>query len=177
MGCLEDDIDYALREIRRKTRIYVASSWRNEHQPRVVERLRELGFEVYDFRGCDSGWGTDKDRIGLPGGFSWSQIDPNWKNWTPDEYREALKSPLSNVGFDRDMDALKRCDICVFVMPCGPSASMEMGWAKGAGRFVVAYIPDMREPDLMVKMADHIEGEFLLVEHRCLEFHKRRVKV
>lgn len=31
-------------------RIYVASSWRNTHQPEVVAKLRELGHEVYDFR-------------------------------------------------------------------------------------------------------------------------------
>jgi hypothetical protein len=33
---------------------------------------------------------------------------------------------------------------------------MEMGWAKGAGKVVIVYIPDLREPDLMVKMADFI---------------------
>lgn len=54
------------------------------------------------------------------------------------------------------MDALKSSDGCVMVMPCGPSASMEMGWAAGAGRKVIVYIPGMREPDLMVLMADHV---------------------
>lgn len=31
-------------------KIYVASSWRNQHQPQVVSFLREQGHEVYDFR-------------------------------------------------------------------------------------------------------------------------------
>lgn len=31
-------------------KIYVASSWRNERQPEVVEHLRSFGYEVYDFR-------------------------------------------------------------------------------------------------------------------------------
>ena len=31
-------------------KIYVASSWRNQHYPEVVRRLREAGHEVYDFR-------------------------------------------------------------------------------------------------------------------------------
>lgn len=31
-------------------KIYVASSWRNPYQPTVVEKLRECGHEVYDFR-------------------------------------------------------------------------------------------------------------------------------
>ena len=48
----------------------------------------------------------------------------------------------------------------MYVMPCGPSASMEMGYAKGAGKIVIVYIPALREPDLMVKMADHITNDF-----------------
>lgn len=173
MGCLEDDIDYALREIRRPTRVYVASSWRNEHQPKIVQRLRELKFEVYDFRGGGDGWKPSAE----VGGFAWSQIDVCWKQWNAEEYIEALASPVAQRGFDRDMNALKRCDICLFVMPCGSSASMEMGWAAGAGYKVVAYIPDMREPDLMVKMASAIYEHWIQVESEVLQIHRERVHV
>ncbi len=31
-------------------KIYVASSWRNERQPAIIERLRAEGHNVYDFR-------------------------------------------------------------------------------------------------------------------------------
>ena len=31
-------------------KIYVASSWRNQHQPEIVTMLRANGFKVYDFR-------------------------------------------------------------------------------------------------------------------------------
>lgn len=31
-------------------KIYVASSWRNSHQPAVVQALRADGHDVYDFR-------------------------------------------------------------------------------------------------------------------------------
>ena len=31
-------------------KIYVASSWRNVFYPDVVQRLRDAGHEVYDFR-------------------------------------------------------------------------------------------------------------------------------
>ena len=61
-------------------RIYVASSWRNEHQPAVVEALRGTGFEVYDFRHPR----PDNE------GFGWSEIDPDWQRWTPETYRDAL---------------------------------------------------------------------------------------
>ena len=37
-------------------KVYVASSWRNEVYPRVVEALREAGHEVYDFRHQSVSW-------------------------------------------------------------------------------------------------------------------------
>ena len=33
-----------------KRKIYVASSWRNGYYPDVVDKLREAGHDVYDFR-------------------------------------------------------------------------------------------------------------------------------
>lgn len=126
-------------------KIYVATSWRNEFQPEVVRLLREDGHEVYDFRNE---------------GFSWRTVDENWTNWTPKEYIKGLGHPLAEIGFKRDMDALRWCEACVYVMPCGPSASMEMGWAKGAGKYVLVYIPALKEPDLMVRMADWISTDF-----------------
>ena len=133
-------------------KIYVASSWRNEFQPAVVIRLRNEGHCVYDFRGAGDGWETGSG----PGGFGWHEIDDDWKNWSSDipRYLEALKHARADESFRRDMDALRVSDACIMVMPCGPSASMEMGWACGAGKPTFVFIPAMREPDLMVKMAD-----------------------
>ena len=136
--------------------VYVATSWRNPFQPDVVRVLREDGHEVYDFRGEE--------------GFSWREVDENWAKWSPTEYLEGLQHPCAERGFKRYMDALKRCDACVYVMPCGPSASMEMGWVAGRGRLVIAYIPGLREPDLMVKMANLITTQLVDVRERLIEF-------
>jgi len=141
-------------------KIYVASSWRNTFQQEVVAKLRGLGHEVYDFKAGGDGWSAAEGE----GGFGWRFIDPNWQNWTPAEYVAALSHPLAIEGFNRDMDALKRADCCIMVMPCGPSASMEMGYAVGAGRLVAAYIPGTREPDLMVKMADIVTTRWSAIE-------------
>src|SRR6478609_530381 len=120
-------------------KIYVASSWRNPHQPRVVELLRELGHEVYDFRNPAPG---NK-------GFAWSEIDEDWEQWTTEEYFEALKHPISEAGFKCDFDAMKLADACVMVLPCGRSANTEAGWMKGAGKKVFVYSPVKQEPELM----------------------------
>ena len=127
-------------------KVYVASSWRNPIQPDVVARLRAEGFEVYDFR----------NPSGAPGdcGFAWSEIERRWQDWTPEEYIRALDHPSAVSGFAADMNALRSCDACVLVEPCGISAHLEFGWAVGAGRLGVVLVPGIREPELMLRMAD-----------------------
>jgi hypothetical protein len=112
-------------------KIYVASSWRNPFQQEVVSILRDLGHEVYDFKNPPNG---DK-------GFSWSEIDPNWQNWTSGEYRNALRYVRSEQGFNNDFDGMQWADTCVMVLPCGRSANTEAGWMKGAGKKVYVYQP------------------------------------
>ena len=120
-------------------KIYVASSWRNLLQPGIVSMLRNSGHEVYDFRN--------------PGpenyGFSWSSVDENWQNWTPNEYRKGLEHPVAQLGFNLDMDALRSCDACVLVLPSGRSASWEFGWAIGNGKRGAVVMFDKCEPELM----------------------------
>lgn len=130
-------------------KIYVATSWRNEFQPLVVAELREDGHQVYDFRHPEPG----------NEGFSWSAIHPEWQEWTVPQYLSALDHPIAEGGFLIDMNALRDADMCVMVMPCGMSASLEMGYAVGAGKLTAVYVPGMREPDLMVKMADFVTDD------------------
>ena len=125
-------------------RIYVASSWRNSHYPEVVRRLKEAGHEVYDFRNPPHGGN----------GFRWTDIDPNAPDWTFGQYAEGLHHPLAERQFKADLDALEWADTCVLVLPCGRSAHTEAGWLAGSGRKVIAYIPEMMEPELMYKLFD-----------------------
>jgi hypothetical protein len=85
-------------------------------------------------------------------------VDPDWKNWVDDvpRYLRGLEHPRAIEGFNRDMDALKSCDACILVNPCGQSAHAELGWAAGAGKLTAAWCPEIREPDLMIKMAGHV---------------------
>ncbi|KKK77519.1 hypothetical protein LCGC14_2852790, partial [marine sediment metagenome] len=84
-------------------KIYVASSWRNDYQPIVVQHLQKAGNDVYDFRHPAPG----------NNGFHWNEIDPDWQAWTLKEYRNALNHPLAVNGFSLDMDALRWCDVVV----------------------------------------------------------------
>jgi hypothetical protein len=124
-------------------RIYVASSWRNLLQPAIVLALRKCGHEVYDFRNPGEG----------RKGFAWSDIDPAWKSWTPREYRDALQHPIAKAGYKSDIEALRACEAVVFVLPCGRSASWEVGYAMGQGKpaYVVQF--EEQEPELMFREA------------------------
>lgn len=121
-------------------RIYLASSWRCQDQPRVVVLLREAGHEVYDFRNP------------APGntGFAWSAIDPDWLGWEPKAFAKLLWHPVARAGFTLDKAALDWCDTCVLLLPCGRSAHLEAGYAAGQGKLTIFYLsPDRFEPELM----------------------------
>jgi DNA-binding transcriptional regulator YiaG len=127
-------------------RIYVASSWRNLLQQAIVHALRRIGHEVYDFRNP------------VPGndGFRWTEIDPDWKYWSPGQYREALKHPIAERGYSYDIDALKACEACVLVLPAGRSASWEFGYAMGQGKKAYVIQFESQEPELMFREASII---------------------
>jgi nucleoside 2-deoxyribosyltransferase len=112
----------------------------------VVHDLRYSGFEVYDFKNPSEG---------NKGFHSWSEIDINWKDWTPDEYRKFLNHPIAIRSYESDFSAMKWADVFVGVQPFGRSTSMEMGWAAGNGKKTILLLEN-GEPELMVKMFDYI---------------------
>lgn len=122
----------------------LASSWRNQYYSDVVDRLREAGHEVYDFRNPPQG----------TGGFCWPDVDPNYMEWSVDQYREGMKSSRAKQQFANDIQALEWADTCVLVLPCGRSAHTESGWLEGKGKRTVVYIPEMQEAELMYMLFD-----------------------
>lgn len=126
--------------------IYVASSWRNEHQPHVVAMLHAAGHQVYDFR---------HPAVGAAG-FSWSSLtDPDYDLppfalWRPSDLARALQHPRARQGHAFDQAALDAATACVLLLPCGSSAHLEAGYCAGRGVPTVAYAPTtIRGPELM----------------------------
>ena len=127
-------------------RIYVASSWRNEHQPACVAHLREEGHEVYDFRNPAPG----------DSGFHWSSIDRDWLAWSPAEYLSQIEThPLAASSFAADKAALDWADTGVLLLPSGRSAHLEAGYLIGQGKPVAVLLDgDKFEAELMYLLAD-----------------------
>lgn len=122
------------------SRIYLASSWRNPLQPQAVKMLRDAGHEVYDFRN------PTPDNCG----FSWAEIDPDWRNWTPEQFIKGLTHPLAQRGYSLDKEGLDWADTCVLLLPCGKSAHLEAGYAIGQGKpTLIVLHTDLFEPELM----------------------------
>ena len=144
-------------------RIYVASSWRNLAQPAIVQMLRAEGHEVYDFKDPEDNGDS---------GFHWSDIDSDWQQWSPAQFRESLAHPIAKNGFKRDFDAMAWAEAFVLVMPCGRSAHLEAGWAIGAGKPTAFYLSD-GEPELMYGMA----SDLVIGAKEMLEWAERTAAV
>ena len=143
----------------------------------MLAALRAAGHEVYDFR-CPHGDPEEKGfnmpdgtlpamasadckcehSSALAHGFKWSYIDENCMDWTPEEYQRQLMHPMAEQQFTNDIEAMKACDTCVLLLPCGRSAHTEAGWFAGRGCKTIAYIPEMQEAELMYKLFSAVTG-------------------
>ena len=75
----------------------------------------------------------------------------------PEKYREELNNnPLAVKQLQNDIEAMKSCDACVLVLPCGRSAHTEAGWFAGSRKKIVVYIPCKQEPELMYGLFDGV---------------------
>ncbi len=138
--------------------LYVASSWRNERYPSVLETLREAQIPHYDFRSPRPG--SD--------GFHWTDV---WKDlrrvgeWRTDataaDIARMLEHPIAIAGFASDMGALSAAQAALLVMPCGRSAHLELGYAIGLRKPAAILLPPGpgTEPELMWSMADFVTDD------------------
>ena len=155
-------------------KLYVASSWRNLDQPGIVADLRVQGHEVYDFRHPPGG-----DHLG----FSWSDVDPGWTSWTPEQYVAALEHPIAVAGFDSDFGAMQWADAGILILRSGRSAHLEAGWFVGAGKplwvlldpFEFGHDAGHHVAELMYRMASGIfttRDELLLAVYPFSPMHE-----
>lgn len=154
-----------MKKYETKIEIYVASSWRNDCQQGVVKHLRNVGFKIYDFKHPD---GDETS------GFSWKNINSNWKNWSVKEYIEHLNDEYAIAGFRKNMFAMSKSDVCVLVLPSGRSSHLEAGYfAQHQHRLLCIYIPEKIEPELMYKMANHVSDELESTIKYILDWESR----
>ena len=116
-------------------KLYVASSLRNRHYRSVISKIRNQGHEAYDFGDPPAG----SEEFGI--------LPPV----RPDQHYESLRGHIGQATFKRDAAALRVCDACVLVLPCGKSGHIEAGFAAGMAKPLAIYLEPHaeQEPEVM----------------------------
>ena len=131
--------------------LYLVGSLRNPRVPELAEKLRRLGFEVFD----------DWYAAG-------PEADDYWQRYERDrghDLVEALEGHAARHVFDYDHRHLDRSDLGVLLLPAGRSGHLELGYL--AGRQVPTHIILEGEPeryDVMYRFATQVwrtEDDFL----------------
>lgn len=144
-------------------RIYISSSWKNEHQPALVAKLREQGHKVYDFRHPEG----RNDRNVWEGVTADLHLNTAYQQGilTPDDYDRLLTDKCVLDRFNDHFNAMSDADTCVLLLPCGRSSHVEAGYMAGAGKRVYVYDTSTHvTPELMYLTFDgyfHYEEDLL----------------
>lgn len=138
------------------SRIYVASSWSNPHQPMLVEELRQRGHKVYDFRHPSGRDDRDVwEETGISGTFFHDALTGE-TGLSGSQLSEALLNEQARARFREHSAAMQDADTCVLFLPCGRSSHIEAGYMKGLGKRVYVFGSqfDIHKPELMYLTLD-----------------------
>lgn len=130
---------------RSKLLVYLVGSLKLETRiPAIGNELRAEGYDVMDE------WIT-------PG----READENWQRYEKirgRSYKEALKGRAATNIFLFDKSYIDLCDVAILTMPCGKSAFIELGYAKGRGKktFILLDGQDPERYDIMPNLADDV---------------------
>lgn len=107
-------------------KVYIATSWKNApYALMLATQLREKGYEVDCF--CDDSTGR----------FVFSVEELNGMPIHKFNCINFLETAQAQKAFKEDKKWIDWCDTLIMLLPCGKSAHLEAGYAKGIGKRVV----------------------------------------
>lgn len=136
--------------------IYLIGSLRNKNIPVMGNRLRTLGFEVFD------DWFS-------PG----PEADDFWLKYEKKRgrtYAEALKGWAGKHVYEFDKTHIDESDIGILYMPAGKSGHLELGYMIGKGK--KCFILFDEEPERWDVMYQFADGVFFNIEDLEKELKK-----
>jgi len=139
----------------KKLKVYLIGSLRNPEVPKVANKIRSIGFDVFD----------DWFAAG-------PEADDKWRDYEKARGRtftEALKGLAADHIFRFDLHHLDECDIAVLLMPAGKSGHIELGYAVGIGKIGYIVLDNPERWDVMYKFA---QGVFNSTEELLAELKK-----
>lgn len=135
-----------------EVKVYLASSWKNEHRVReAAVYLREIGHEVDAF--CDPSTGRFI--------FSFDKL-PNIEQMNA---IAVLSTYEVQRAFAEDKKWIDWADAVIMMLPCGRSAHLEAGYAKGSGKKLIIFQEHfpVGEFDVMYGFADLVTDDWFRV--------------
>lgn len=100
--------------------VYIIGSLANEEVPKIANRLRECGHEVFD-----QWYGASK------------HADVAWTEYSKAKgmnFKQALQDHGAQTVFNFDKRFLDLCEVAVLVLPAGKSGHIELGYCLGKGK-------------------------------------------
>ena len=127
-------------------KIYLIGSLRNPEVPKLANKIRELGFTVFD-----DWYAAGPD------------ADDKWRDYEKTRgrnYKEALKGLAAKHVYRFDLKHLNECDIAVLYLPAGKSGHLELGYAIGKGKRGYILLDNPERWDVMYQFAHGVFHSF-----------------
>lgn len=137
--------------------IYLIGSLRNPDVPKIGDRLREAGFEVFD----------DWFAAGPIADDSWMEYEKGRGT----HYKDALNGYAAKHVFEFDYHHLNRADIGLLVLPAGKSGHLEIGYLSGKRK--PTYVLFHEEPERWDVMYQFMDGVYFNLEELTNELKSR----
>jgi hypothetical protein len=122
--------------------LYLIGSLRNPTIPGIANRLRAIGYDVFD----------DWHAAG-------PTADDEWKRYETERgrtYQQALMGHAAQHVFEFDLYHLNRCDLAVLVLPAGRSGHLELGYVIGEGKPAYVLMDNPDRWDVMYQFATNV---------------------
>lgn len=123
-------------------KIYLIGSLRNPEVPVIANKLRNIGYEVFD----------DWYAAGPEADDYWKKYEQNREH----DYKQALSGYAAQHVYAYDRYHLDRCNIAVLVMPAGKSGHLEFGYMIGQGKRGYILLNDVDRWDVMYQFATEV---------------------
>ena len=127
----------------KKKVVYMIGSLRNENIPEMGNKIRELGFEVFD------DWFS-------PG----PEADDFWRKYEKKRgstYKEALGNWAGKHIYEFDKFHIDRSDVGILYMPADKSGHLELGYMIGTGKkCFVLFDKEPERWDVMYQFAEDV---------------------
>lgn len=123
-------------------KVYVIGSLRNPEIPKIANKIRETGYEVFD------------DWFGAG-----PEADDKWRDYEKERgrsYVQALEGYAAKHVFAFDKRHLEESDAVVLCLPAGKSGHLELGWALGKGKRGYILLDNPDRWDVMYQFADMV---------------------